>query len=253
MKFARIDHNGQIFYGIVEGNAVRAIEGDIFGEWRPTSKIYSMDMVRILPPCVPSKIIGIGLNYRDHAEEMGVPLPEEPIIFIKPSTSVIGHEDTIILPSISQRVDYEAELAAVIGRRARKVSVEKANEYILGYTCFNDITARDLQKKDVQFTRSKSFDTFSSFGPWIVKDINAMDLRIETRVNNEIKQSSRTSYLHRNVYELVSFVSHVMTLLPGDMIATGTPSGVGPLKDGDIVEVIIEGIGVLRNYVSKEE
>ena len=253
MKLARIEFEGRILYGIIEDDSVRAIEGDIFGGWHPSKHLYQLDKVRILPPCNPSKIIGIGLNYRDHAEEMGVPLPEEPILFIKPSTSVIGHGDKIILPSISQRVDYEGELAVVIGKRARKVSAEKAKEYILGYTCFNDITARDLQKKDVQFTRSKSFDTFSSLGPWIVNDVDPMDLQIETRVNNEIKQRSKTSNLHRNVYELVSFISNIMTLLPGDVIATGTPSGVGPLKEGDVVEVIIEGIGVLRNYVSKEE
>lgn len=252
MKLARVDCKGVIMYGIVEGEKLRAIEGDIFGQWHPSNKVYDLDKVRILPPCTPSKIIGIGLNYKDHAEEMGVPLPEDPIIFIKPSTSVIGHGDTIILPSISQRVDYEGELAVVIGKKARKVSAENAKEYILGYTCFNDITARDLQKKDVQFTRSKSFDTFSSFGPWIVNDIDPMDLRIETRVNNEIKQKSRTSFLYRNVYQLVSYISSVMTLLPGDVIATGTPSGVGPLKDGDVVEIMIEGIGVLRNYVAKE-
>jgi 2-keto-4-pentenoate hydratase/2-oxohepta-3-ene-1,7-dioic acid hydratase in catechol pathway len=205
--------------------------------------------VRLLAPCEPTKIVAVGLNYRDHAEEFGTPIPPEPLIFLKPPSSVVGPGDAIRLPprSLSKRVDFEGELAVVIGRRARNVPVGRAAKYILGYTILNDVTARDLQKKDGQWTRAKGFDTFSPIGPWIVSGISPADLKIETFVNGKRRQASRTSRLAFKVPELVSFISRIMTLEPGDVIPTGTPSGIGPLKRGNKVEVRIEKIGTLAN------
>jgi 2-keto-4-pentenoate hydratase/2-oxohepta-3-ene-1,7-dioic acid hydratase in catechol pathway len=202
-----------------------------------------------LAPCEPTKIVAVGLNYRDHAEEFGTPIPPEPLIFLKPPSSVVGPGDAIRLPprSLSKRVDFEGELAVVIGRRARNVPVGRAAKYILGYTILNDVTARDLQKKDGQWTRAKGFDTFSPIGPWIVSGISPADLKIETFVNGKRRQASRTSRLAFKVPELVSFISRIMTLEPGDVIPTGTPSGIGPLKRGNKVEVRIEKIGTLAN------
>ncbi len=204
------------------------------------------------PPCLPSKVVCVGLNYSDHAEEFGKPIPEEPCLFMKPSTSVIGPEGTIVYPSGAGRVDYEAELGVVVGREARNVPQQEASQYILGYCCLNDVTARQLQRKDGQWTRAKSFDTFCPIGPCISTGIAPGDLSIKLRLNGELKQSSKTSKLIFHVNELVSFISSVMTLLPGDIIATGTPSGVGPMEPGDVVEVEIEGIGILRNKVIPE-
>jgi len=184
---------------------------------------------------------------------MGKPLPEEPLLFLKPSTAVISNKMRIVLPKISSRVDYEGELAVVIGRKCRKVSPEEAKDYILGYSCFNDVTARDLQQKDVQYTRAKSFDTFAPYGPWIALDIDPLGLKITTRVNGELRQEGNTQDMIFSPWELVSFISQVMTLLPGDVVATGTPPGVGPLKGGDRVEVEIEGIGTLINYAVEEK
>jgi len=199
----------------------------------------------------PSKIIAIGLNYYDHARELKMPVPDHPIMFIKPSTSVIKNGQPIIYPRQSKNVHYEGELAVVIGRKARNVSKSGAGKYINGFTCANDVTARDLQNIDGQWTRAKSFDTFCPLGPKVVKDIDPMNLKIQTRVNGKIKQDSNTKNMIFDVYELVSFVSSVMTLLPGDVIITGTPPGVGPLSVGDTVEVEIEGIGILKNKVVK--
>ena len=210
---------------------------------------FDIDAVKFLPPVKPTKIICVGLNYKDHAEEFGLPIPDEPILFMKPSTAVIGHEDVIELPSISKRIDYEGELAVVISKDCKNVSYEEAKDYILGYTCFNDVTARDLQQKDGQWTRSKSFDTFAPIGPYIAlnSSINPSNLKIETRLNGEVVQKSNTKNLIFDAFRLVEFVSSIMTLKKGDVIATGTPSGVGMLKDGDVVEIEIENIGLLRN------
>jgi 2-keto-4-pentenoate hydratase/2-oxohepta-3-ene-1,7-dioic acid hydratase in catechol pathway len=194
--------------------------------------------------------VAVGLNYRDHAAEMKKPIPQEPMLFMKPSTAVVAHEDKIIYPKhMSSRVDYEGELAVVIGKRTKWVDEDEAFSYVFGYTCINDVTARDLQAKDVQYTRAKGFDTFAPIGPVIETELDPTDLEISTFLNNERRQHSRTSELIFNVPRLVSFISRVMTLLPGDIIATGTPSGIGTMKSGDKVEVEIEGIGVLRNYV----
>jgi 2-keto-4-pentenoate hydratase/2-oxohepta-3-ene-1,7-dioic acid hydratase in catechol pathway len=199
----------------------------------------------------PTKIIAIGLNYLDHAKELNMNIPEYPLIFMKPPTAVIGDGEIIIYPPQTQELHYEGELGIVIGKKARNVSIEEAKDYIAGYTCVNDVTARDLQRMDGQWTRSKSFDTFCPLGPRIVKDVDPTNLAIATRVNGVTKQSSNTNQMIFNAYKLVSFISAIMTLLPGDVISTGTPPGVGELQVGDVVEVEIEGIGILRNTVGR--
>jgi 2-keto-4-pentenoate hydratase/2-oxohepta-3-ene-1,7-dioic acid hydratase in catechol pathway len=209
---------------------------------------------RLLAPAEPSKIVAIGLNYKDHAKERGKPVPKEPLIFMKPATTVIGPGDTIQRPAWAGRVDHEAELGVVIGKRARDVaSPEAARAHVFGALCLNDVTARELQDKDVQFTRAKGFDSFCPVGPCLVSDLDLAALRIEGRVNGAVRQSSCTDQLVFPVEFLVYFVARVMTLLPGDIIATGTPAGIGPLEVGDVVEVEIEGIGVLRNPVGPRE
>ena len=210
---------------------------------------FNLEDVKFLPPTKPSKLICIGVNYKDHAEEFGKEIPEEPIIFLKPESAVIGDGDPIILPPQSQRVDYEGELAVVIAKKCKNVGYDIVQEYILGYTCFNDVTARDLQFKDGQWTRGKSFDTFAPIGPYVVPSLNPENLKIETLLNGKVVQSSSTANLAFNVFTLVEFISSIMTLKRGDVIATGTPSGVGPMNAGDVVEVRIEGIGSLRNPV----
>ncbi len=249
MKFARFEHEGKVNYGLVEEERVCRIEGDIFNEYKVTEDKYLLSDVKLLAPCKPSKIVAVGINYRDHATEMKHDLPEDPVLFIKPSTSVIGPEEKIIMPEMSDRVDYEAELALIIGKQARNVAPEEAFQYVLGATCFNDVTARDLQKKDGQWTRAKSFDTFAPMGPFIVTEADYNNIDIELAQNGAVKQKSNTSYFITKAHEIVSYVSRIMTLYPGDVIATGTPSGVGPLAKGDVVEVSLQGIGILRNYV----
>ncbi|MCS7144866.1 MAG: fumarylacetoacetate hydrolase family protein [Archaeoglobaceae archaeon] len=210
---------------------------------------FPMACIKFLPPVIPSKIVAVGLNYLDHAEELGMPIPEEPIIFFKPSSAIIGDLEPIMIPKASKRVDYEGELAVVIAKRCKNVSKAKAEDFILGYTCFNDVTARDLQAKDGQWTRAKSFDTFAPLGPYIVELEDPSNLKIETRVNGEVRQRSSTSNMIFDVYSLLEFISSIMTLEAGDVIATGTPAGIGMLKSKDLVEVEIEKIGVLRNPV----
>ena len=251
MKFLRFKNkDGKTFAGVLEDSNVYEIEGDIFQECKVTKNKHPLSEIRFLPPCSPTKIVAVGLNYRDHAAEMKKPIPEEPLLFMKPSTSVIGHEDKISYPKhMSSRIDYEGELAVVIGKIARWVEENEAFDYVFGYTCINDITARDLQIKDVQYTRAKGFDTFAPVGPVIETELDPSDLEISTFLNGERRQHSRTSELIFNVPRLIIFISRVMTLLPGDIIATGTPSGIGSIKIGDKVEVKVEGIGILRNYV----
>jgi len=201
----------------------------------------------------PTKIIAIGLNYLDHAKEFNMEVPEYPLIFMKPPTAVIGNGETILYPLQTKELHYEGELGIVIGKKTRNVSVEDAKHYIAGYTCANDVTARDLQRLDGQWTRSKSFDTFCPLGPRIAKNIDPTNLVIATRVNGIVKQSSNTSQMIFNAFKLVSFISAIMTLMPGDIISAGTPPGVGELQVGDVVEVEIEGIGILRNTVGLKE
>ncbi len=248
MKIARFEHSGKVRYGIVEGDVL--VE---FSHLHPADEVkggenvFAMNTVRLLAPTAPLKIVAVGLNYLDHAKEVGMAVPEEPIIFLKPSTAVIGPGDDIIMPKSSIRVDYEGELGVVIGKRAKDISPAEAKGHVFGYTCLNDVTARDLQVKDIQFTRAKSFDTFCPIGPWVETEIDPNNLAIETRLNGKVVQSSDTSMMKWGVFELVSFISGVMTLLPGDVIATGTPPGIGPMASGDRVEVSIAGIGTLTN------
>jgi 2-keto-4-pentenoate hydratase/2-oxohepta-3-ene-1,7-dioic acid hydratase in catechol pathway len=249
MKIVRFQARGKTRYGILEGETIRALKGTPYRSVIKTGQPYHTSEVKLLAPCLPSKVVALGVNYRSHGEEMSHRIPEEPLIFIKPSTSVIGPEADIVYPAISQRVDYEGELGVVIGRRARHVPLPDTFRYILGYTCVNDVTARDIQARDKQWTRGKGFDTFCPIGPCIETDLNPDNLMLETRLNGERKQYTSTADLIFPVDKLVSFVSQVMTLLPGDVIATGTTAGVGPMQPDDVVEVEIEGIGVLKNYV----
>lgn len=251
MKIVRFIADKKAGYGILNGESIQGIEGKPYRRLKPADRYYRLSEVRLLSPCLPSKIVALGLNYRSHVEETGMPLPDTPLIFLKPSTAVIGPDDNIIHPPTVERMDYEGELAVVIKKRARQVSVENAPDYILGYTCFNDVTARDLQGIDSQWARSKGFDTFAAVGPCVETGLDAGNVILETYLNGELKQRSSTSDLIYPVPELISFISGVMTLLPGDVIATGTPSGIGPMSPGDTVEIKIDGIGTLRNYVAK--
>ena len=251
MKIIRFSADDEIQYGIIEGEEITVIDGEPYGGIKITVGSYRLSEVKLLAPCQPSKIVALGVNYRRHAEEMGSSLPKAPLIFIKPSTCVIGPEDNIVYPPSSVRVDFEGELGVVIGKTARNVSEAEALNYVLGYTCLNDVTARDLQESDGQWTRSKGFDTFGPIGPCIETVLDPTDAKLETYLNGKLKQQTSTSDLIYPVVTQISFISEVMTLLPGDVIATGTPSGIGPMNPGDTVEVKIESIGTLRNYVLK--
>lgn len=249
-KYVRFSHKGTEHWGLWRGESVSLLEGEGPWEFVELEETIPSEELRLLAPCKPSKIVAVGLNYRDHAEETGHAIPEEPLLFMKPSTAVIGPGESIRLPAASSRVDYEAELGVVIGKRASCLSEQEALDYVWGYTCLNDVTARDLQAKDGQWTRSKSFDTFCPLGPWIVEGLEPWELSVEGLLNGEVRQRSNTRNLIFSVPKLISFVSHVMTLLPGDMIATGTPSGIGPMRSGDRFQVRIQGIGVLENPVA---
>lgn len=250
MKLARFEADGKARYGRIEGEELLELDGSYFGAATPTGKRFRVNAVRLLAPTVPSKVVCLGLNYRDHAKEMGKPIPQEPCLFMKPDTSVIGPEDTIRCPAMSRQVDYEAEMAIVIARELRQASPEEAMRAVLGYTCLNDVTARDLQAKDGQWTRAKGFDTFCPIGPWITDEVDPDRLDVELRLNGQVRQRSNTAQFVFRTAEIVSFISRVMTLRAGDVIATGTPSGIGPMKPGDVVEVIVQGIGTLRNKVA---
>jgi len=247
VRYVRVWSGDRPSYGYVDGGEIRLLAGAPWETRRQTGGRVALDGAELLAPCEPSKVLAVGLNYRDHAVEFGQPLPDEPILFMKPATAVVGPDARILLPPQSAQVDYEAELALVVGRVARKLKLSEAAGCVFGYTCANDVTARDLQRKDGQWTRAKSFDTFCPIGPWIVDDLNPRDLEIACRVNGVTRQRSRTGNLAFGPLELLCFISSVMTLMPGDVIMTGTPSGVGPLAPGDVVEVEIEGIGTLRN------
>jgi 2-keto-4-pentenoate hydratase/2-oxohepta-3-ene-1,7-dioic acid hydratase in catechol pathway len=249
MKYVRFKSQEVISFGVVEDSSVYRIEGDIFGEFKVTKERFELSDIKLLAPCTPSKIVAVGINYSEHATEMKHELPEDPVLFIKPPTAIIGPEDKIIMPGMSKRVDYEAELGLVIGKQAKNIKPDEAFQYVLGATCFNDVTARDLQKKDGQWTRAKSFDTFAPMGPFIVTGVDYNNIDIELVLNGETKQKSNTSYFITRAHEIVSYISQIMTLNPGDVIATGTPSGVGPLSKGDVVEVRLQGVGILKNYV----
>ena len=237
---------------MVEDDIVWEIAGDVFGRFRVTRKKYPLNRIRFLPPTEPTKIVGVGLNYRDHVAELGFELRDEPVIFIKPGTTVLPHGGKILYPRVSNRMDYEAELAIVIGRYAREVPTKRAAKVILGYTCFNDVTARDLQRKDGQWTRSKSFDTFAPVGPWVETALDPHSAPVRSYLNGDLRQSSSTANLIFDVPHMVSFITRVMPLFHRDIIATGTPSGIGPMKPGDTIEIEVEGIGRLRNTVTRQ-
>lgn len=251
MRLVRFRYADRIATGFVQGDAdtVRLLAGTFFEDPLPSGEEVPLDDVRLLAPVLPSKVVCLGKNYAAHAEEFGMEVPDEPLIFLKPSTSVSGPGDPIPLLPISHRVDYEGELAVVIGRIARGVRAEDAFRYILGYTCGNDVTLRDLQKKDEQWARAKGFDGSCPLGPWIETELDPNDVHLETRVNGEVRQSASTADLVFGVATIIEFVTGFMTLLPGDVIMTGTPEGVGKLEPGDEVEVEIDGIGVLANQV----
>jgi 2-keto-4-pentenoate hydratase/2-oxohepta-3-ene-1,7-dioic acid hydratase in catechol pathway len=249
MRLVRFRFGDRIATGVVEGDAVRALAGTFFENPVPSGEEIPLDDVRLLAPILPSKVVCLGKNYAAHAAEFGGEVPEEPLVFLKPSTSVSGPGDPIPLPPISNRVDYEGELAVVIGRIARNVRAEETFRYILGYTCGNDVTLRDLQKKDDQWARAKGFDGSCPLGPWVETELDPIDVHLETRVNGEVRQSVSTSDMVFGVATIIEFVTEFMTLLPGDVIMTGTPEGVGKLEPGDRVEVVVDGIGVLMNPV----
>ncbi len=238
--------------GLIEGDRVREIRS-LFDRLEFTGRDWALQDVRLLAPVDPSKVVCVGRNYAEHVSELGNEIPKEPLIFLKPPSSVIGPDEPIVLPGISNRVDYEGELAIVIGEQLHfPAEGEDLRRYILGYTCLNDVTARDIQKRDVQFTRSKSFDTFCPIGPVIETQLDSSAATVETHVNGHCKQIGHTSDMLFPIEAIIRWIARVMTLLPGDVIATGTPSGVGPLAEGDVVEVIVGGIGTLRNPVAAE-
>ena len=260
MRIARYVHDGEVAFGVVEAGDrgpdgeepelhVAEIAGHPFGTVTFSGVRHSLESVKLLAPVLPSKVVAIGKNYAAHASEMGGEVPEQPLIFIKPSTAVTGSGDNIAYPPSSQRVDYEGELAVVIGRLCRDVPEERAAEVVFGYTCANDVTARDQQKTDGQWSRAKGYDSFCPLGPWIETDLDIADLQVTTTLNGEVKQDGRTSSIVHKLPKLIAYVTSCMTLLPGDVILTGTPEGVGPMSIGDEVAVEIEGIGRLVNTV----
>jgi 2-keto-4-pentenoate hydratase/2-oxohepta-3-ene-1,7-dioic acid hydratase in catechol pathway len=249
MQIVRFRAAGKTSYGALEGSTVVEYSGTPFTAFRRGRRRHPVRQVVLLPPVIPTKIVTIGLNHRAHAAALGVPVPAEPLITLKPVSALVGPGDPIVYPRQSRRVDYEAELAFVVKRRCRHVAAERAREYILGYACLNDVTARDLGARDGQWARSKGFDTFCPMGPCVATDIDPRAAVVEAYVNGVRQQAGSTKDLVFAVEDLLAGVSAVMTLLPGDVIATGTPAGTGPLHPGDRVEVRIDGIGSLRNTV----
>jgi 2-keto-4-pentenoate hydratase/2-oxohepta-3-ene-1,7-dioic acid hydratase in catechol pathway len=250
MRLFRIETEDGHEYVVEQGDRLFHVVGDIFEQWEIGAELpRGFEDVRVLAPVVPSKIVAVGLNYRAHAAEQGKPLPAEPLIFIKPSTTVIGPGEAIVIPPGIGRVDHEAEVGVVIGRRATRVAAADAARYILGITAVNDVTAREIQRREGQYTRPKGFDTFAPVGPAIALGLDPSDLAVEGWVNAERRQASSTRDLIFPVAELVAFISSVMTLLPGDIISTGTPAGIGPLVPGDTVRVTVAGVGDLVNPV----
>jgi 2-keto-4-pentenoate hydratase/2-oxohepta-3-ene-1,7-dioic acid hydratase in catechol pathway len=250
VRFARVESPNGPAFAIVEDERVRLIDGTPFEPYTPALQTLSIRDAKFLAPVVPAKVIAVGLNYRAHAAELGMDVPTEPILFMKPPTAIIGTRETIVLPSISDRVEYEAELAVVIGREGKAIAESDAADHILGYTCANDVTARDLQQRDGQWTRSKGFDTFCPLGPWIETEFDPADAPIKAVLNGDTRQSSTTADFLFGVGYLVAHISAVMTLLPGDVILTGTPPGVGIIRPGDTIAVSIDGIGSLINGVT---
>ncbi len=250
MRFARFSLGGEVAFGLVADGEVAPIDGHPFGRFAVTGARHALSDVRLLAPVLPSKVVAVGRNYAEHAREMGGDVPEAPVLFLKPSTAVVGPGDPIRRPPSSDRVDFEGELAVVVGRLASDVALEDALRVVLGYTCANDVTARDQQAADGQWARAKGYDSFCPLGPWVETELDPSDLAITTAVNGVVRQDARTSQLLHGVAELITYASAVMTLLPGDVLLTGTPAGVGPLSVGDEVSVTVEGIGTLTNPVT---
>ena len=253
-KYCRILYEGKPIWGHLSAERIQVIEGDIFGEHRVTDKKVPLASAKLLPPVTPTKIICVGLNYIDHVKESQSSnvIPTEPVLFMKPLTAVIGPEETIVCPPSSQRVDYEGEIGVVMSSRCKDLAPEQIEQNIFGVTCVNDVTARDLQKKDLQWTRGKGFDTFCPVGPFLVTGLDYKNLEVSSRLNGETRQSSNSCHMIFAIPQLISFINQIMTLLPGDLIVTGTPEGVGPMQNGDVVEVEVNGIGVLRNRVRRD-
>ena len=253
MEFMKVCSAGEQRWVLSEADGLYWLDGNPFGEWTRAAEVSTLAGIRFLPPCAPTKVVAVGVNYLSHAEEMGTQLLEEPLLFLKPPSSIVGHRETIVYPSHqSKRVDFEGELALVVGRRGRRIPREEALAHVLGYTCANDVTARDLQRQESQWTRAKGFDTFCPVGPVISTGVDPADLMIRTRLNGELRQEASTSEMIFPVETLIGSISDVMTLESGDVILTGTPAGVGELRPGDVVEVEIEGIGTLTNPVAGE-
>ena len=252
MKYARFRYGegGEERFGIVQGEELLELDGSILGDWKKTGKQYQLSAVKLLPPILPSKIVCIGQNYLEHIKEIGATPPREPLYFLKPPSSLIGPADAVIYPPNATRVDYEGELAVVIKKTMKDAPEDEAKRYVLGYSCFNDVTERDLvMKEPLNLTLGKSFDTFGALGPYIVDDIDPDNVRIQTLLNGEVKQDDNTKNCVFSVQTILSYLSHCLTLCPGDIVTTGTPKGIAPMKPGDVVEVIIEGIGALSNVV----
>lgn len=253
MKICRFLHQGSARYGIAEGDEVALLTDSPFHRVQREGTLLKLSELTLLTPCSPSKILGVGLNYRAHAQEVKKPLPSRPLLFLKPPTAALAHEQPIVLPSESTEVTFEAELAAIIGAPARRLTPAEARSCVLGFTCFNDVTARDLQRAEVQYTRAKSFDTFAPFGPFIETEVEPEKLLVKGRLNGAISQLASTADMVFDVFDIISFASRGMTLLPGDVVSTGTPPGVGTLSPGDVFEVEIDGVGLLRNPVRREQ
>lgn len=253
MLYCRFKASDVEGWGIVEDHQVWEVTPDIFSDFEKTGRSFGMNDVRFLAPCLPSKIIAIGLNYKDHITEFNrSEIPAEPVVFLKAPSALLGPDEKIVLPKGAGQIDYEGELAVVIGKKGKNIPEDQALDHVLGITAMNDVTARDQQKKDGQWARAKSHDTFAPLGPWISSDLPLDKLRVEASVNRRVVQEGHSSRMIFSVPQIIAHVSRAMTLFPGDVISTGTPQGVGPLKSGDTVEIFVEGVGILRNYVTEE-
>lgn len=250
MKIVRIKAGDDIAYGVADAEGVLVYNGSPFVAWEPTETVVPWERVNLLAPVIPTKVMCVGKNYEDHATEFDDEVPDEPLIFIKPATTVVGPNQAVVYPELSQNVHHEAELAVVISRPARRVKAEDASQYIFGYTAANDVTARDLQRKDGQWARAKGFDTFCPLGPAIETELDPLErLAVIARVNGEVRQAGFTSDMVFGVAEIIEYITAFTTLLPGDVVLTGTPSGVGPVEPGDVMEIEVDGIGTLTNRV----
>lgn len=250
MKIARFVDGDEIRYGAVQGDQIRVIEGDPFGEYQISDSVLALDSVQLLAPVAPAKVVCVGLNFADHASEIAQQVPQEPLFFFKPSSAIVADGETISLPNQSNQVEIEAELAMVVGKRAKGVSTDQAADHILGFTIANDVTARDLQFSDLQWARSKAFDSFCPVGPWIETEFDFASASVQSRINGQVAQQEKLSNMIRDPYELFSYISQNLTLEPGDLILTGSPAGISKIVSGDFVECEISGIGVLSNPVS---